>query len=178
MKDLRRIRNTGIILIAILVLGMGKSRAQEIPDYKNSGLAVEKRIADLLDRMTLEEKCYQLVGKSVDYNQEALTGNEGLGIPPFIIVHGPFGGKFKRTPQMQIGTYFPVSIAMAATWSEDMVQEITTAMGAEMNSWGGLANAGPATNGSEGRPEPRREPDSPHPNTAPPGTDPVRGSGT
>ena len=146
MKDLRRIRNTGIILIAILVLGMGKSRAQEIPDYKNSGLAVEKRIADLLDRMTLEEKCYQLVGKSVDYNQEALTGNEGLGIPPFIIVHGPFGGKFKRTPQMQIGTYFPVSIAMAATWSEDMVQEITTAMGAEMNSWGGLANAGPAMN--------------------------------
>lgn len=131
---------TGIILINISAV------CQDMPDYKNPKLDIENRVADLLDRMTLEEKCYQVVGNSVDYNQEALTANERLGIPPFIIVHGPFGGKFKRTPTMQIGTYFPVSIAMAATWSEKMVEEITQAMGAEMNSWGGLANAGPAMN--------------------------------
>jgi beta-glucosidase len=122
------------LIICLSAWGAGDSKAQQIPDYKNPDLPVEKRIADLVDRMTLEEKCYQVTGNSVDYNQEALTGNERLGIPAFIIVHGPYGGKFKRTPQMQIGTYFPVSIAMAATWSEDMVQEITTAMGEEMNA--------------------------------------------
>ncbi|MFC2116381.1 glycoside hydrolase family 3 N-terminal domain-containing protein, partial [Bacteroidota bacterium] len=146
MKNFRKLRIADFLIIFLVLAGTSHLNAQQVPDYKNSKLPVEKRIADLVNRMTLEEKCYQVVGKSVDYNQEALIANERLGIPPFIIVHGPFGGKFKRTPQMQIGTYFPVSIAIAATWNEDMVQEITRAMGAEMNAWGGLANAGPAMN--------------------------------
>jgi beta-glucosidase len=147
MKYLKINKTLIYLMLSFLILRrLNFAAAQEIPDYKNSDLPIEERVADLVDRMTLEEKCHQVVGKSIDYNQEALTGCERLDIPPFVIVHGPFGGKFKRTPQMQIGTYFPVSIAMAATWSEDMVQEITTAMGAEMNAWGGLANAGPAMN--------------------------------
>ncbi|WP_319589317.1 glycoside hydrolase family 3 C-terminal domain-containing protein [uncultured Draconibacterium sp.] len=129
----------------MLLTGKMQLNAQT-PDYKNKNLSIDERVADLVSKMTLEEKCQQVVGKSIDYNQEALASCERLGIPPFVIVHGPFGGKFKRTAQMQIGTYFPVSIAMAATWNEKMVTEITTAMGAEMNAWGGLANAGPAMN--------------------------------
>ncbi|MFC2116867.1 glycoside hydrolase family 3 N-terminal domain-containing protein, partial [Bacteroidota bacterium] len=129
------------ILLMILLSGF-----QDLPDYKNSNLPVEKRVADLVDRMTLEEKCKQVAGGDIEFGQKALPANERLGIPPFLIMHGPYGGKFKRAPKMLVGTYFPVSIAMAATWSEDMVQEITAAMGAEMNAWGGLANAGPAMN--------------------------------
>lgn len=133
-----------IILPALLFVNT--LSAQEYLPYKDSGLPIDKRVEDLVSRMTLKEKVVQLTGKSLQYRQEALPGNERLGIPTFIIVHGPYGGKFKRTPKMVIGTYFPVSIAMAATWSEDLVVEITRAMGAEMNSWGGLANAGPAMN--------------------------------
>jgi beta-glucosidase len=146
MKTFRKgLIKAALVLGGVILINMiGVS--QNVPDYKNPEVNIEKRVSDLVGRMTLEEKCQQVVGKSIDYNQEALTGNERLGIPPFVIVHGPFGGKFKRTPQMQIGTYFPVSIAMAATWNENMVEEITKAMGAEMNSWGGLANAGPAMN--------------------------------
>lgn len=135
------------LMLFFLIIGeISQLKAQQIPDYKNSKLPIEERVTDLVGRMTLEEKCIQVVGTKIDYNQEALPANERLGIPPFIVVHGPFGGKFKRTPKMQVGTYFPVSIAMAATWNEDMVKEITMAMGEEMNAWGGLANAGPAMN--------------------------------
>jgi beta-glucosidase len=134
------------VLTFMIFEGAIQLKAQQIPGYKNSELSINKRVADLVNAMTLEEKCIQVTGTSIDNGQESLPANERLGIPPFVIVHGPFGGKFKRTPQMQIGTYFPVSIAMAATWNENMVQEITTAMGAEMNAWGGLANAGPAMN--------------------------------
>ena len=135
-----------LMLIAVFFGGSTQLIAQKTPDYKNAQLPIEQRVSDLIGRMTLDEKCTQLTGSSIDYEQESLPANERLGIPPFVIVHGPFGGKFKRTSPGQVGTYFPVSIAMAATWNENMVQEITTAMGAEMNSWGGLANAGPAMN--------------------------------
>ena len=147
MKYLKINKTLIYFMLSFLILGgLNYAAAQEIPDYKNPELPIEQRVTDLVSRMTLEGKCYQVVGESVDYNQEALTANERLDIPPFVIVHGPFGGKFKRTPTMQIGTYFPVSIAMSATWNEDVVEEITAAMGAEMNAWGGHANAGPAMN--------------------------------
>lgn len=136
-----------LLLLSFLFMGeMVQLKAQQIPDYKNPNLPVEKRITDLLSRMTLKEKCDQLAGASLKYGQEAIPGNERLGIPDFVVVHGPFGGKFKQTPKMEIGTYFPVSIAMAATWDVNMVEQITTAMGQEMNAWGGMANAGPAMN--------------------------------
>ena len=85
---------------------------QEYIPYKDSGLPVEKRVEDLISRMTLEEKVTQLVGNSLQYRQEALRGNDRLDIPNFIIMHGPYGAKFKMTPNMIIGTYFPVSIAI------------------------------------------------------------------
>ncbi len=140
-------RKKALLSLILLVLFFANSlQAQGYIPYKDSSLPIEQRVEDLVSRMTLEEKVVQLVGNSLQYRQEAIRGNERLGIPNFIIMHGPYGAKFKRTPKMVIGTYFPVSIAMAATWSDELVAEITGAMGAEMNSWGGLANAGPAMN--------------------------------
>jgi beta-glucosidase len=130
----------GIVLINTVGFG------QNTPDYKNPKVDIEKRVSDLVGRMTLEEKCTLVRGTDLQYGQKALPAIERLGTPPFLIMHGPYGGKFKRAPKMQVGTYFPVSIAMAATWSEKMVEELTSAMGAEMNAWGGHANAGPANN--------------------------------
>jgi beta-glucosidase len=36
---------------------------EEVLDYKNSGISIEKRVTDLLGRMTLEEKVAQLMGR-------------------------------------------------------------------------------------------------------------------
>ncbi len=51
------------ILVAVCVVAPGAGiRSQEkTPDYKNPRMTVERRVADLLGRMTLEEKVAQLV---------------------------------------------------------------------------------------------------------------------
>ena len=38
------------------------SRAQDVPPYQNAKLPIEQRLADLLSRMTLEEKVAQIEG--------------------------------------------------------------------------------------------------------------------
>jgi len=50
------------LLIPILALLMVNSCDQvEVPEYKNANLPTEKRVADLLSRMTLEEKAAQMI---------------------------------------------------------------------------------------------------------------------
>ena len=60
----RRVRAFAL-LCAVLVLSLGAPRAARTqgptPVYKNPRLSVERRVADLLGRMTLEEKVAQLV---------------------------------------------------------------------------------------------------------------------
>jgi len=48
-------------MAAVLVCG-GWAQAAELPDYKNAALPVDRRVADLLGRMTLDEKIQQLRG--------------------------------------------------------------------------------------------------------------------
>jgi beta-glucosidase len=49
-----------VLLLAAGVFGIRIGRAQETPDYRNPKLPVEQRVADLLSRMTVEEKVAQI----------------------------------------------------------------------------------------------------------------------
>src|SRR5215468_532143 len=51
---------TFVLLLAAGVIGIRSGRAQEAPDYRNPNLPVELRVADLLSRMTVEEKVAQI----------------------------------------------------------------------------------------------------------------------
>lgn len=56
---------------------------ETLPDYKNSKLSVEKRVADLLNRMTLEEKVAQMIGiwgqkKSILFDENGNSTNERI----------------------------------------------------------------------------------------------------
>jgi beta-glucosidase len=51
---------TFVLLLAAGVIGIRSGRAQEAPDYRNPKLPVEQRVADLLSRMTVEEKVAQI----------------------------------------------------------------------------------------------------------------------
>jgi beta-glucosidase len=51
-------RRLAVVLFALVTL----TSAQETPAYKNPNLPVEQRVADLLKRMTLEEKVDQIAG--------------------------------------------------------------------------------------------------------------------
>ena len=55
-------RFEAVCILALLCLSSSLSWAQEKPAYLNPTLPVEERAADLLSRMTLEEKVAQLVG--------------------------------------------------------------------------------------------------------------------
>src|SRR5215472_18744971 len=48
--------------ISLFLLSALAGRAQEVPPYRNPKLPVEERVADLLSRMTLEEKVAQMEG--------------------------------------------------------------------------------------------------------------------
>ncbi len=50
------------MLVAFILLLTLNAASQDIPAYRNSALPVEQRVADLLSRMTLEEKVAQLQG--------------------------------------------------------------------------------------------------------------------
>lgn len=51
-----------LALASVAVLAVAAAPPPAVPDYKNPRLPVERRVADLLSRMTLQEKIAQLEG--------------------------------------------------------------------------------------------------------------------
>jgi beta-glucosidase len=49
------------VMVSVTVQSAFMQTQERVPDYKNPGLPVERRVADLLSRMTVEEKVAQLV---------------------------------------------------------------------------------------------------------------------
>jgi beta-glucosidase len=157
MKKTRDVIQRIVLLMMTASIAAVSCTDRSIPDYKNPKLPVERRIADLIDRMTLEEKVVMVTGhekqitKEVNGEDSIIVRTEALerlGIPPFKFEHGPYGfkGRLGYYGDRVFGTFFPVSIAQAATWDRDLVEKVNTAMGKEMHAAGGHGNAGPAMN--------------------------------
>lgn len=92
------------------------------PDYLNPDLPIDQRVADLISRMTLEEKVQQLGHRTppihddgrglylggYDYRNEALHG---------VVMPG--------------ATVFPQALALSSTWDPDLVHAVATAISTE-----------------------------------------------
>ena len=123
-----------------------------MPYKKCKRLPAEQRVADLLKRMTLEEKATMLSGSG--WMESA--PNERLGIPAIKMADGPMGvrawtGSSAETsaanPPIKIETTaFPSGIAMAASWDPDLVQREGQAIGQEVKSLGRDMILGPTVN--------------------------------
>ncbi|MBC7251062.1 MAG: glycoside hydrolase family 3 C-terminal domain-containing protein [Anaerolineae bacterium] len=87
--------------------------------YKEPSLPIEARVADLVSRMTLEEKVSQMV-----YDAPAI---ERLGIPQYNwwneCLHG--------VGRAGVATVFPQAIGLAATWNPDLLHRIAVAISDE-----------------------------------------------
>ncbi len=131
------------------------SSAQAVPadaPYKNAQLPVEQRVADLLGRMTLEEKASMLEGSGWMESQPI----ERLGIPAIKMADGPMGvrswaGSSALTSAANAAvkvetTSFPSGVAMAATWDTDLVQREGHAIGQEVKALGRDMILGPTVN--------------------------------
>lgn len=102
---------------------------------------VERLAAELLAKMTLEEKIEQMSGDGVarfllgmvlkGHVLVSYSGaNERLGIPPVAFTDGPRGVIVGRS------TSFPVAIARAASWDTDLERRVGDAIGKEARALG------------------------------------------
>ncbi len=106
-----------------------------LPIYKNSKSPIEKRVEDLLHRMTLEEKIDMLGGTGFESKP-----NKRLGIPALNMTDGPISVRWGKA------TAFPASIAMAASWDPELVKRIGQALGRETKAKGRNVLLGPCIN--------------------------------
>lgn len=130
--------------------GAGSAVPADAP-YKNAKLPVDKRVADLLGRMTLEEKATMLSGSG--WMESAPI--ERLGIPAIKMADGPMGVRSwagssaitnaANTSKVET-TSFPSGVTMAATWDTDLVQREGQAIGQEVKAWGRDMILGPTVN--------------------------------
>ncbi len=126
--------------------------SQSAPPYKNTSLPVDQRVADLLKRMTLEEKATMLSGSG--WMESAPI--ERLGIPAIKMADGPMGVRSwagssaitnsTANPVKVETTAFPSGIAMAATWDTALVQREGQAIGQEVKALGRDMILGPTVN--------------------------------
>jgi beta-glucosidase len=148
------------LLIAAFPLARSGAIAADSPQaavpanapYKNPSLPVDKRVRDLLSRMTLEEKATMLSGSGWMESAPIVR----LGIPAIKMADGPMGVRSwagssaitssANAPLKVETTSFPSGIAMAATWDPDLVQREGQAIAQEVKALGRDMILGPTVN--------------------------------
>jgi beta-glucosidase len=120
--------------------------------YKNARLGPDQRVADLLSRMTVEEKATMLAGSG--WMESAAI--ERLGIPSIKMADGPMGvrswaGSSAVTnlpggPLKVQSTSFPAGVTMAATWDTELVTREGQAIAQEVKALGRDMILGPTVN--------------------------------
>jgi len=107
------------ITVFAFLVATSQGQNASAPDFRNPGLPVEKRITDLIHRLTLEEKAQQL--------NHMNKGIPRLGIPMWGGWNQTLHGVWSKQPT----TLFPAPIAMGATWDPDLVHSVAAAMSDE-----------------------------------------------
>ncbi|MBP4136984.1 glycoside hydrolase family 3 N-terminal domain-containing protein [Flavobacterium geliluteum] len=135
--------------------------------YEDTRLSIEERAADLVNKMTDEEKANFLMGTGmpgfdgltpvVGAIEGRVPGAAGgtyeikrLGIPAVIVADGPAGLRIKPIRTNDKNTYyctaFPVGTALASTWNEALIESVGKAMGSEVKEYGVDVLLAPALN--------------------------------
>ncbi len=109
---------------------LSKDEISKLP-FMNSNLDLEKRVEDLLSRLTLEEKFKISSGRKIFHTKPI----ERIGIKSFRMTDGPHGvgtGIYFREKT----TYFPVAICRSATWNPELSEKFGIAIAQEVRHFG------------------------------------------
>jgi beta-glucosidase len=155
---MRSLSNAVISFGGLLMLGLPwmvvaqKAGAVSATPYKDASVATEKRVADLLSRMTLEEKATMLAGSG--WMESAAI--ERLGIPAIKMADGPMGVRawygssaITNAPTaatVVTSTSFPAGETMAATWDPELIEREGQVIGQEVKALGRDMILGPTVN--------------------------------
>jgi len=108
------------VLAALAVYAaIGAPAAAQTPAYQNESLAFEARAADLVSRMTLEEKANQM--------KDVAPAIERLGVPAYNWWNEALHG----VARSGLATVFPQAIGFAATWDDSLVFRMATVISDE-----------------------------------------------
>ena len=105
----------------------------------NAQSLLDKRINELVDAMTTQEKINQLINSSFG----GTPSNTRLGIPGFAMDDGPHGVRFAADRNGRTATAFPTGVAMASTWDEAIASKVGEAMGVEFWAFNRTQQLGP-----------------------------------
>src|SRR5688572_15408839 len=96
------------LTVALIAVTASSSLAQQ-PAYQNTSLPFEQRAADLVSRMTLEEKVQQM--------KDVAVAMPRLGVPAYNWWNEGLHG----VARSGLATVFPQAIGFAATWNDSLV---------------------------------------------------------
>ncbi len=108
-----------IVLASLALCCVAAAQSSPTPTYLDPSKPTEQRIADLIGRLTIEEKAAQL--------NHLNTGVLRLHVPAWGGWNQTLHGVWSKEPT----TLFPAPIAMGATWDPELVHTITDAMSDE-----------------------------------------------
>lgn len=121
MKHYARVALVGLFIICFFLnpVDVSTSGQTKRPAYKNPSLPIEKRVDDLVSRMTLAEKVSQMMNAAPAIKRldipEYEWWNEGL--------HG--------VARAGYATVFPQAIGLAATWDTDLMFQVADVISTE-----------------------------------------------
>jgi beta-glucosidase len=127
-NDRKQSWKRGLGLMIVFLAGwpiscLKKGPSTDILPYKNRDLSIDRRIDDLLPRMTLEEKAHQL---ATLYPNAVVR----LGIPHIQAGEALHGICLKHA------TSFPSPLAMGSTWDPEIIERMGTVVAKEARALG------------------------------------------
>jgi beta-glucosidase len=118
---------TNRLAVALLVGVSSPAVFAQTPAYKNPDLPAEQRAADLVSRMTLEEKVLQMEDNFQGRGQNGAPAIPRLDIAAYDFWNEALHG-VARAGQ---ATVFPQAIGLAASWDTDMMRRIADSISTE-----------------------------------------------
>ncbi len=118
MKNHCRVAACLLLLLICRLPALPQSRAQ-LPPYKDPALPIERRVEDLVSRMTLEEKVSQMLNSA--------RAVERLDIPAYDWWNEALHG----VARAGYATVFPQAIGLAATWNPDLMRRVADVISTE-----------------------------------------------
>jgi beta-glucosidase len=124
-----------VLPAAFVLLLFTGAKNSDLPVYLDKSCAVNERVEDLLNKLTLEEKV-DLLGGTGFASKEI----KRLGIPELRMTDGPQGARW------ELSNSYPNGISMAATWNPALIQDIGKAIGQDVKAKGRNVILGPCVN--------------------------------
>jgi len=109
----------GLISAILFSLPPLSAQTANAPPFRDSNLAPDARAADLVGRLTLEEKALQM--------QNSAPAIERLGIPAYDWWNEALHGVARAGR----ATVFPQAIGLAATWDTDLMHRVADTISTE-----------------------------------------------